>query len=1033
MAGKVGQAVAQHAAKSWLARRRNTKQRNASLAELAAEELSTVRQRARLDHLVEGIGHQVGDQLEPLLSAKFADLPDHEQQAALLAVTDALAALDLSDDALLAADADPELLARQVRATAQDAALSEPAARLYDIALDQACRYLVQVIRHLPSFQPRALAEVLGRATQQTAMLDEILARLPRTSLHAPTGTDSDDEFRDEYLRYLANTLDRLELLGLTMRNRPKLALSVAYLSLSVAGGDRRKSEPGLDRWFGGDLDHGGSLRVEAAIGKANRTLVRGEAGSGKTTLLDWLAVTAAREAFTDRLSTWNGVVPLIIRLRRYADSPLPRPEQFLDHAAGWLSGLMPTGWVHRVLRSGHALVLIDGVDEVPAGRRRLVRDWLRELVTAHPDARVVVTSRPAAADQRWLDDERFGSVLLDQMTSDDVRTFLRRWHEAARDADTLPCAPEALPEAERRLLRQLGNRPHLRDLAASPLLCAMLCALNLSRTSDLPQNRMDLYEAALAMLLDLRDAERQIAGTLTGKEKTVLLRELAWRLTLANRSEFPRVRATELIEHKLKSLPSVDGEAATTLTHLLERSGVLREPVPDRVDFLHRTFQEYLAASEATEQEHIETLACNAHLDTWRETIVMACGHGKRAQTRTLLTQILDRADNEPRHARRLRLLAAAYLETVTDIDAEVHERVDTTIRKHLTPPHSTKETRSLASLGTRLLRYLPNTLEELSDASATATVRAVALTGTSDAIPRLIRYAQDPRTSVQRELAQAWEYFDPERYANEVLADAPLVGGHVKVENRRLLPHVHTLRNLTELAVSLIEEESHRNLDLVESLPRLVSLHLRVQGTVDLSPLSQHTMLRTLFIYASDSYTHAEALGHLTNLIQLRLNEKGPAHDFSFVQYTPGLQELFLNRIGHSSDIERLAELTALVDLSVDEWPVDVDLAPLGQLPGVNTMQFGWETSPAVLHGIERHLPDLENLFLFGDVAAGFATATTRLSRLKRLDLMWTWAQPLDLTPLKDMSLTLYLWRDGRYSGLDELGPGVRIGYYS
>nr|WP_309114128.1 hypothetical protein [Saccharothrix sp.] len=100
---------------------------------------------------------------------------------------------------------------------------------------------------------------------------------------------------------------------------------------------------------------------------------------------------------------------------------------------------------------------------------------------------------RPAAADQRWPADEGFGSVVLDQMNPNDVRTFLRRRHEAARDADSLPCAPEDLPEAERRLLRQLGNRPHLRALTASPL----LCALNLGRASELPQSRMELYRAA--------------------------------------------------------------------------------------------------------------------------------------------------------------------------------------------------------------------------------------------------------------------------------------------------------------------------------------------------------------------------------------------------------------------------------------------------------------------------------------------------------------------------------------------------------
>jgi hypothetical protein len=41
----------------------------------------------------------------------------------------------------------------------------------------------VQVIRHLPTYQPAALAEVLGRVSAQSEQLDALLARTPTTSL----------------------------------------------------------------------------------------------------------------------------------------------------------------------------------------------------------------------------------------------------------------------------------------------------------------------------------------------------------------------------------------------------------------------------------------------------------------------------------------------------------------------------------------------------------------------------------------------------------------------------------------------------------------------------------------------------------------------------------------------------------------------------------------------------------------------------------------------------------------------------------
>jgi predicted NACHT family NTPase len=49
-----------------------------------------------------------------------------------------------------------------------------------------------------------------------------------------------------------------------------------------------------------------------------------------------------------------------------------------------------------------------------------------------------------------------------------------------------------------------------------------------------------------------------------------------------------------------------------------MERSGLLREPAAGRVDFVHRTFQEYLAAKAAVDNDEIGQLVANAHDDQW-------------------------------------------------------------------------------------------------------------------------------------------------------------------------------------------------------------------------------------------------------------------------------------------------------------------------------------------------------------------------------------------------------------------------------
>ncbi|MGH3761729.1 NACHT domain-containing protein [Actinophytocola sp.] len=1052
---KLGGAVASHGARSWLQRRRARFERTASLAELAEVELKSPLQRRKLENLVERIGHQVAEQLAPVLGQRFGSLPDNEVSAAIVAVVDVLREADLSDEALLTADADPEELARRLRARfperARHVSLSERAGALYDLGLDQACRHLVQVIRHLPTFQPAALVEVLGRLSAQSDQLGALLARTPVTSLHAPHGTDHDADFRTEYLRHLASKLDRLELLGMPTVEQPTLALTVAYLSLSVANeagrGARGPGRPRFEDWFN-RLEaprQAEGVSVEAAIGDTRRTLLRGDAGSGKTTLLNWLAVRAARGELGGALKSWNGCVPFPIRLRSFAVGELPPPEDYVAHAAKTIAGIMPNGWVHRQLRAGTALVLVDGVDEVPARRRRAVRTWLRELVRSFPRIGVVVTSRTAAADHRWLAEERFSSVLLEPMSPSNVVAFVERWHQAAEAAGV----SVDVPAAHRRLRGQL-ERPHLRELATSPLLCAMLCALNLAHRSELPRDRMDLYAKALAMLLHLRDAERGIDSPLGDAEKRVLLRDLAWRLTLANRIELPRADALEHLTRKLSGMPNVDAEPEALLVHLLERSGVLRAPVPGRVDFVHRTFQEYLAADEAIQQHHVDTLVSHAHLDTWWETIVMAAGHATARQAGQLLTGIVDRAEREQVHARQLRLLAAACLETVRDIDPAVHARVDVMIEQRLVPPRNLRETDSLAAVGHRVLRYLPGRLDELSEAKAAATVRAAALTGSTDALRLLATYAQDPRNAVQRELERAWLYFDPERFADEVLVDSPLRHGEFEVRSRRLLPYVSRLRALTSLSVGLVGSDSEiRDLRMLDGVPALTQLSLSCgPHDVDLTPLREHRRLRQVWLYGAGRYTRLRTLAALGALTSLNLHQKRSFTNLEFLAHTAGLAWLALGRADASS-LAPIADLPALRDLVLDHY-TNRALAYLPTLERVTSLTLFAPVDEGDLSIASERFPRATSLNISAFENFDLGPVTTLplkklivqnssvdlrpLNRLPTLRSLYVFNPEgsVDLSPLADLKVELRLTRGDDYTGLERLGPNVKIRYW-
>lgn len=153
----------------------------------------------------------------------------------------------------------------------------------------------------------------------------------------------------------------------------------------------------------GDPLAGAGGLRPESVLSRTRRALVIGQAGSGKTTLLQWLAVRSALGDFGGSLTGWNDTVPFFIPLRRYVNRALPAPEELPLAVGRNLAHEMPNGWVHGLLRDGRALVLLDGVDEMPEAQREQVRSWLSDLIGNFGHARYVVTTRPAAISERWL------------------------------------------------------------------------------------------------------------------------------------------------------------------------------------------------------------------------------------------------------------------------------------------------------------------------------------------------------------------------------------------------------------------------------------------------------------------------------------------------------------------------------------------------------------------------------------------------------------------------------------------------------
>ncbi|WP_285729347.1 NACHT domain-containing protein [Nocardiopsis sp. ATB16-24] len=945
----VAKVVGTRAGSIWLAQRATAADRDKDLTELIRLTFRDTLLRRRVELQLESIALSVADRLIPLCQQEFRGLDDADRAAVLAELTDTLEQADLSDEKLIGADVDPVVLTRKILARMPHRdlrfELGEAGARLFKILLEECCEDLARIVISLPQFPARASAETLSRLTGLAEQVSTVLARLPQRSLDAPEGTDDDEEFSRRYADHISRTLDHVELFGVRIRRyHPRTSLSVAYISLSVSTEDRRHTGHTRDQHYGHlpltEELHGekasetATMRVESALGGRRRTLIRGEAGSGKSTLLRWLAITAVRGGFDSDLGVWNGYTPFLIKLRSHADGHLPRPERFLEGVADSLTGMMPRGWVHRRLSSGRALLLVDGVDELSASQRRRVPEWLRDLLATFPDVRVVVTSRPAAASARWLEGESFDTAHLMPMGPADLRELVSQWHQAISASPGLPCEAEELPRYEAELLARLESAPHLRSLAATPLLAAMLCALNLDHATRLPRDRMGLYAATLAMLLDRRDDERHIPAfsdlELDYEQKLRMLQGLAWRLSSSQRTELPKSVVLREVEERTATMQGVHGSPETVIEYLLERSGVLREPVDGRVDFVHRTVQEYLTAKQAVYDHDIEYLIARAHLASWRETVIMAAGHANGPQLRELLSGVLARVAAEPQRARYLKLLLAACLETVPMVPLELRDKIHACVDE-MVPPRDRATARSLSTAGEVVLDRLPESLDGLTEKQAAATVHAAALVNGPRALERLAGYRKDPRAEVRMELESAWKYFDPDEYARLILADMLSEESAIFVDSHRQLA---SLRHISGLRSLMVDIPQLRNLDFLRGTPNVKYLSITRTEPIEISALRHYGKNIERFGAELDDSSDVESLTHLTKLKDLNIGISG-IRSIGFLSQITRLEHLTLRNLSSIEDYSPLRTQDGLKKLWLYNCPGlrEVDLLPLSE----------------------------------------------------------------------------------------------------
>ncbi len=424
----------------------------------------------------------------------------------------------------------------------------------------------------------------------------------------------------------------------------------------------------------------------------------------------------------------------------------------------------------------GQALLLFDGVDEVPPDRRDEVRWEIEQIVRAYPRNWFLVSTRPAAVPEGWLAGLNFCEARINPMSAADRDRFIKKWHEAVAEQlrrDKRLSEAQPLDDMAAGLIKKLGNSPPIARLATNPLLCGIICALHRDRQQAIPDTQIELCEDLCKMLLHRREQESHldtaklssVYARLTYGQKKAVAQELAHFMVRNEESSVTVVQADTCLREALSRFDENSRIAAKVVRDgFLERSGLLRESEPGRLDFVHNTLKEFLAGERFAALGDEGQLVPHALEPNWQPTILFAAASATPGFADRLVERLLnmDAADlarmrrwlggADPSRAHKL--FAVRCGEMALHLEQETRQRLKE-ILEDSNRPLTISEAESFAALGDFIVPHLGYD-PSLPARTLVACVRSLTLIGTPAAKNCLKTYCGERRTTVVSELKQ-------------------------------------------------------------------------------------------------------------------------------------------------------------------------------------------------------------------------------------------------------------------------------------
>jgi predicted NACHT family NTPase len=260
--------------------------------------------------------------------------------------------------------------------------------------------------------------------------------------------------------------------------------------------------------------ERGRSISAHAMLGATRRRVVLlGDPGAGKTTLMRYLALKAARKEGADiGLPEDQEQLPILVYMRDWARHPeRSLLDQVREFAENTLQVDLPLGFLEH-WTDGHALILLDGLDEVAEdATRAMLVEKINFFLAAHENNWAVITSRPWGYRRDYFRTDSYPHFELVSFDEKQIQEFIEHWFKSRSENKT------QVQDVVRHLQDALKSKDSLQNLVKNPLLLMMVALIHRYQGS-LPRRLYKLYDHVVDTLLKSWDQKGK--GEIYGKFK---------------------------------------------------------------------------------------------------------------------------------------------------------------------------------------------------------------------------------------------------------------------------------------------------------------------------------------------------------------------------------------------------------------------------------------------------------------------------------------------------------------------------------